>query len=436
MAWPLAARTASAERTHRASVSTSGGDPNGDSASARISGDGRSVVFASDASNLVPGDVGGHRDVFVAHLSTHRIERVSVSSSGTEANGDSMPNVLDVNGGPSISRSGRYVAFQSSATNLVSHDTNSSGDVFVRDLKTNRTVRASVNTAGVQANDSSLHPALSGNGRWVAFVSNATNLAGGDTNGTTDVFVRDLRTHKTTRVSVTGRGGQSDGPSLRPNLSADGRLVVFESLATNLAGHDANRAAAGLDRMDVFARDLRTRTTQRISVSSKGKSGSAGSFSGFAPSISRNRRWVVFDSGASNLVNGDTNRHTDPFLRDLKRGRTTRIRVTRSGAQANGDSGAPSISADGTRVAFESNATNIAPSDRNPSTDVFVRDLQTGTITHASGGMSHTEGSGISLHASIAADGRTVSFASTSTNLVAADANGFFDVFVRRLPSR
>jgi Tol biopolymer transport system component len=431
---PVVAQSAAPQEVKRLSVAANGAETSADSAGARISANGRRVAFASDASNLVAGDANRVRDVFVADVATGRVQRVSVSSSGREANAISMPSEIDVNGGPSLSADGRFVAFQSTASNLVAHDTNRAGDIFVRDLEKHTTRRVSVTgNRGTQANGGSLHPALSASGRWVAFSSGATNLVKGDTNGQVDVFVRDLRKRKTVRVSVTARGKQANGGSLRPSISRDGRLVVYESLASNIAGRDPNDQAPGLERMDVFARDLRARRTERISVSSAGASGNGSSFSGFQPSISANGRFVVFDSGSSNLASGDGNDQIDTFLRDRKKHRTRLIRVAAAGG--NGNSGVPSISSDGKRIAFESNASNLGPPDANGATDVFVFDLRSGKTALVSSDDMGGAASGLSFHASISRDGRTVSFASNAGNLGAGDSNGHFDVFVRGLPA-
>lgn len=205
-----------------------------------ISPDGRYVGFASDASNLVKGDTNGTRDVFLHDISTGKTTRVNVSSEGTQAANDP-----DVPGGPfsnapDISTGGRYVAFDSEASNLVPNDTNDSRDVFVRDRQTNTTERISLAPGGGQGDAGSFLPSISNDGRFIAFTSDATNLVVGDTNGKLDVFVYDRVTRTIVRVSETPDGEQGDGDSVGPQISGNGEWVVFNSDAPNLVADDTN----------------------------------------------------------------------------------------------------------------------------------------------------------------------------------------------------
>jgi len=279
-----------------------------------------------------------------------------VSSGGAEGNHDSFI--------PSISAIGRFVAFQSDASDLVPGDRNGSRDVFVRDRETGKTKRVSMASGGAEANSDSYLPAISADGRFVAFESFARNLVGGDANRLEDIFVRDRRTGETELVSVGSHGVQGSGDSYDASISADGRFVAFESLAGNLVGGDANRA------FDVFVRDRSTGKTRRISVSSRGAQANAGSH---LPVISPGGRFVAFESDASNLVGGDHNGASDIFVRDRKTGATKRISVSSAGAEGNAGSYRPSISAAGRFVAFESDASNLVGDDQNGSRDVFVR---------------------------------------------------------------
>ena len=251
------------------------------------------MVFSSSASDLVSGDTNGVSDIFVRDRETHKTKRVSVSSAGAQANGSSFASPTTISSG------GRYVAFASDATNLVTGDTNATTDIFVRDLKLHKTKRVSVSSTGAQGDAaSSSDPIISGDGGSVIFESGATNLVAGDTNGQQDVFVRNLKTHTTRRVSTSSTGTQSDGFSSQPSISADGQRVAFASYATNLVAGDANGD------QDVFVRDLKTHKTRLVSVSSSGVRGD--SFSD-EPSISADGRYVGFVSGSTNLVGGDTN---------------------------------------------------------------------------------------------------------------------------------
>src|SRR5437870_4266363 len=229
---------------------------------------------------------------------TATTERVSVASDGTQGNGASD--------GAAISGDGRFVAFRSSASNLVPGDTNGTFDVFVHDRQTGETVRASVASDGAQGNGASNTPAISADGRFVAFTSSASNLVPGDTNSTDDVFVRDRQTRQTTRVSVASDGTQSNGLSLYQSISADGRFVAFPSAATNLVPGDTNAKA------DTFVHDRMTGATERVSVASDGTQGNGDSG---VPAISADGRFVAFESDATNLVPVDTNSSRDVFVR-------------------------------------------------------------------------------------------------------------------------
>ena len=207
--------------------------------------------------------------------------RVSVSSGGAEPNQNSSDSA--------ISADGRFVAFRSGASNLVREDGNDAWDIFVRDLKSGRISRASVSSTGAEANGSSGLPAISADGRFVAFVAEASNLVSGDQNNTDDVFVRDLKTRGTRRVSISSSGAEGNGRSLGPQISADGRFVAFLSRASNLVSGDRN------DVLDVFVRDLKTRRTTRVSVSSGGGEGNGPSAIAVM-SISADVVFVALDS--------------------------------------------------------------------------------------------------------------------------------------------
>jgi Tol biopolymer transport system component len=292
--------------TTRVSTSSTGEQGNRRSSFPSISADGRFVAFESYASNLVPGDnngfpglIDGIPDIFVHDRQSGQTTRVSISSGGAQSNGESSS--------ASISADGRYVAFTSFASNLVTGDTNDVEDIFVFDRQLGQLSRVSVNSSQVQGEDSSFSPSISGNGRYVAFRSQSANLVPGDTNNQTDIFVRDQQTGVTTRVSESNAGIQSNGESSSPSISADGRFVAFWSFATNLVSGDAN------GHPDVFVRDRQTGGTTRVSVNSANNA--ANGFS-FEPSISADGRFVAYESEASNLVANDTNAKSDIFLRD------------------------------------------------------------------------------------------------------------------------
>ncbi|MBT7915003.1 calcium-binding protein, partial [Candidatus Bathyarchaeota archaeon] len=336
------------------------------------------------------------------------LERVSVDSTGTE--GDNSSN------NPSTSNNGRYIAFESTASNLVAGDTNGNRDVFVHDRDTNTTTRVSVGPSGTEGNSDSYDPSISSDGRYVAFESEASNLVALDTNGELDIFVHDRITHTTTRVSVDSTGAEGDDESLDPSISGDGRYVAFVSSASNLVALDTN----GAD--DIFVHNRDTNTTTRVSV---GPSGTEGNSDSYDPSISSDGRYVAFDSGASNLVAGDTNGQGDIFVHDRDTDTTTRVSIHTNGTtEGNNYSYTSSISSDGRYVAFVSVASNLVAGDTNGSRDIFVHDRDTNTTTRVSIDSTGTEGDRNSYDPSISSDGRYIAFYSYASNLVAGDTNG------------
>ena len=340
---------------------------NGDSYFPSINADGRYVAFTSRATNLVAGEAYGSRsvfgdwNVFVRDVQANATIGVTRDGSGDHA---------------SISADGRYVVFDSDATNLVPGDTNRVRDVFVWERQTNKTMPVTFESKGSHGNGPSYFSSISADGRYVAFTSDATNMIPGDTNGVGDIFVRDLPTNTTTCVSLDSGGNQGNGPSYFPVISADGAFVVFVSSAGNLVPDDTN----GIP--DVFVRDLHAGVTTRVNLDSSGNQVESQGFTGSGPpSISADGRFVAFPSWASNLVPGDTNDRLDVFVRDRQTNFTVRVSLDSLGRQGNGDSAAPSISADGRYVAFISGARNLVPGDTNGAWDVFLRDLQTNTTT-------------------------------------------------------
>ena len=290
---------------------------------------------------------------------------------------------------PLISADGRFLAFDSHASNLVAGDTNGRNDVFVRDRVSGKTTRVSVRTGGEQGNEASYLRAISADGRFVVFSSYASNLVAGDTDGCngerltcSDVFVRDRVTGKTTRASVQSGAKQANGNSGEAAISADGRFVAFSSYASNLVAGDTNKcvqkylggrrpSASRYPCADVFVRDRATGKIERVSVSSRDTQANGDSgLRGLA--ISGDGRYVAFTSYASNLVAGDTDgcngerlTCSDVFVRDRVTGKTTRASAGSGGKQTDGNSYEPSISADGRFVAFSSEASNLVAGDAN-----------------------------------------------------------------------
>ena len=399
--------------TARISVSSSGGQADSHSLLPAIDGAGRIVAFYSDATNLVAGDTNNARDVFVRDRQAGTTVRVSVDNSGAQANSHSFA--------PAVSRDGRMIAFHSDASNLVSGDANNASDVFVHDRQSRATTRVSVATGGVEGNGSSSAPALSADGRFVSFVSDATNLVTDDTNAARDVFLHDRQSGTTTRISVSTAGDQGNIHSLTSAISDDGRFVAFSSYAANLVDGDTNESA------DVFVRDRQDDSTKRVSVYSDGTEVEGDSL---APAISADGRFVAYDSDAWLLIWGDTNEARDVFVYDRQHGLTSRVSVDDGGAQANGASLRPSITADGRFVAFYSEASTLVGGDSNGASDVFVHDRRSGATTRVSVGNGGTQASGDSVRPAVSGTGAVVAFESDAVSLVSADTNGFSDVFI------
>jgi Tol biopolymer transport system component len=272
-----------------------------------ISANGRFVAFESLSKDLVESDTNGVSDVFRHDLltgSTARVSLMNVSPPPPDKNQATGPSSQ-----ASISGDGRYVAFSSDAGNLVGTgaDTNGKRDVFVRDCLLGTTTRVNLGPGGVQADNHCDEPAFSDDGSCVAFHSTATNLVAGDTNGQRDSFVVVLATGVVERVSVSSAGAQGNSFSNYPDISADGRFVVFESPATTLVAGDANATT------DIFLHDRQTHVTTLASVSTAGVQGDKGSE---VAAVSGDGHLVAFDSAATNLVAGDTNNQLDVFVRD------------------------------------------------------------------------------------------------------------------------
>jgi hypothetical protein len=411
-----------AQDTTRVSVDSSGTEGNSVSniygSAHSVSADGMIVAFSSFASNLVPGDTNKTWDVFVHDRTTGVTERVSVDSSGAEANGLSERATL--------STDGRFVAFCSFATNLVAGDTNGFEDVFVHDRSTGVTERVSVDSAGVQGNATSGSSAvvgISANGQIVEFASAATNLVSGDTNGAWDLFVHDRSTGVTERVDVDSSGGQASSGATIGAISADGQVVAFYSDSNNLVASDTNGMA------DAFVHNRGTGITERVSVDSAGAQANDYSSAGMI-SITADGAVVVFVSLASNLVPGDTNGWHDVFVHDRWTGATERVSVDSSGVEGNAISWNGTISDDHRFVAFTSFASNLVAGDTNGVQDAFVHDRNTGFTGRVSVGSAGAQADLASDLASISADGEFVAFTSTATNLVPGDTNKVGDVFV------
>lgn len=401
--------------TTRVSLTSTGQQSSGGVARPVVSDEARTIAWWSSAADLVPDDTNGKDDVFVRDLPSGSTERVSVSSTGAQAN--------DWSYWPAVSSGGRYVAFYSSATNLAPGDSYSNYDVFIRDRKEGVTELVSAGSGTFSGN-----PSISGDGRFVSFVSNAA-LVPDDTNSAGDIYVRDLHLDRTFLASLSSSETVGNGTSSQARISRNGRFVVFASTATNLVEGDTN------GKKDVFVRDLKEGTTRRASVASDGSQTNAWTPEEGYPSVSEDGARVVFDSKASNLVSGDTNGIIDVFLHDFGSKKTERVSVGLNGGST-GWGRQPAISAEGKHVVFESGAGDLATNDTNQVEDVFVRDLDLLVTTRASVDSTGTKGHGSqgSLNVNgpaVSSSGRYVVFDSTSPDLVTDDTNAASDVFLR-----
>ena len=335
--------------------------------------------------------------------------------------------------GAVLSASGRFVAFASGATSLVRGDRNGVCDVFVRDLVGRRTWRVSISSSGAESDGPSMKPSISADGHVVAFPSSATNLVPDDRNDVPDVFVRDRRAGRTERIG-TGRPGEADAASLAALVSANGRTIAFSSDASNLVPADANGT------MDVFLMDRVTGRTRRVSVGPFGESPDRSE----ASSIDASGLVVAFRSFATNLVYGDGNGKADVFVFDRRTGLTERVNVSSTGDEARAATFRGVISGNGRFVGFRSRATNLVPEDTNHALDAFVHDRWTRVTTRISVAADGDEADAHELDRPtrrnlfmsrpfLSADGRFAAFTSLASNLVPDDRNGVSDVFVHDL---
>lgn len=346
------------------------------------------------------------------------VDLVSVDSSEMVGNNTSQS--------PSVSADGRYVVFSSTASNLISNDTNGVEDVFVRDLQLGTTERISVGVSGTESNGISSLPTISPDSRYIGFVSYATNLVDNDTNDKSDAFLYDRQTGQMIRMSVNS-SNQEQGNSWtnRPSVSPDGNYWVFMSQSNNLTPDDTT------DTGDIFMYNQSLGTLEFVSPPNGGQ-GQGDGISTTAV-VSNGGRYVVYQSAATNLVANDTNGAVDIFRYDTQTKAVVRISVDSAGQQTNGDSERAAVSADGRYIVFRSSASNLVTGDCNGSPDIFLRDTVLGTTTRISVGDNGQAANGVSSYPAISTDGRYVEFSSTASNLVAGDTNGVADIFVRDL---
>jgi hypothetical protein len=417
----------------RVSLSSANAQGNGSSGmeyesySSSISADGRFVVFASEATNLVNGDTNNQWDVFLRdrdvdgdgifdEASQVATSRISVGPGGIQANGKSWE--------VSISGDGRFIAYSSDANNLVTGDTNGARDVFLYNRATGATTRVSVSSSGAQGNARSDQPSVSYDGHFVAFRSYATNLVANDTNDPSDIFVRDTWASLTTRVSVGPGGVQANAGSTNPAISGNGRYVAFASYATNLVGADANG-----NLLDVFVYDRNLGLTELISAVDL-TAATYGNLESYTPAINYDGGFVVFVSRATNLVVPPTTGPAHVYLRNRALLRTKLVSTSYVGAQSNQDSYTPSISGDGRYIVYASDASNLdLTPDNNGVRDIFLNDREIGLTQRISRSVTGDFPNGRSHAPVISSNGRHIAFTSEATNLVSDDSNNKWDVF-------
>jgi hypothetical protein len=353
-------------------------------------------------------------------------EMISINLAGSGAgNGDSTE--------ASVSGDGRYVAFVSTSTDLVTGDTNGKADIFLRDRLNNTTTLISKNsTTGALGDAESFEPKVNNDGTYVVFASRASNLVTGDVADSTDVFRYNISNGAIELVSIKPNGGFPSGGSSEPSISADGRYVAFTSFGGNLGAFDDNSAN------DVFLRDMTMPGIGAVTLVSVKLGGNdqraTGDKQSFDPQVSDDGKFVSFRSDATNLVSNDANGLRDTFVRDIDGGVTDLVSVNAAGTSGNMESQSNSISGDGTVVAFRSLATDLAPNDTNNAEDIFLRNLTSNTTTLLSINQNGTASArGQSQFPWLSSDGGAAVFSSSATDLINGDANNTEDVFLRDL---
>lgn len=398
--------------TSQVNVSSNGTPGSRQTYAPEISSDGGHVVFWTNDPGLTTAQSNGQPDVYVRHHRTGITEIVSVAATGFSAAGSSYD--------PSISSDGQFIAFESTAENLILTDSNFQRDVFVRDIQLGVTERVSLATAG-ESNGNSFGATISGDGRFVAYQSWATNLTATDMNGWQDVFLYDRQTGLTQCLSLDSSGATGNGFSTAAAISEDGQFITFVSTSNDMVPGDTN----GLP--DIFLFDRIGGTLELISQDSNGVQGNSTST---LPSISDDGRFVAFGSLSTNLISNDNNGLADIFLRDRLNNTTTRISVSSSGLEANSSSFEPSLSSDGSQIAFRSYASNLVNGDLNSFADIFLHDRMSGGTKLISVSSTAMPANNRSELPSISGDGKLVAYQSLASSLVVGHSNSHEDIFL------
>ncbi len=384
----------------RVSTDAAGAQGNAASGGGAFSPDGNKIAFSSNAANLVPGTPTGKSYIFLKDLTTGAVTLVYSDAQGIQGTVRSFSQTFSPDGsklayvgnagsdlfvkdlatgavteipvdavnitGVVFSPDGSKIAFASSNTS-VGHESYIGYQVYVKDLVTGALTSAS-GPANSGVDFGSKNPSFSPDGSKIAFQSDVRLVAPDDLN-TQDIFVKDLTTGAITRVSVNGAGAPANGGSTSPRFSPDGSKIAFDSSATNLVAGDTNNTS------DVFIKDLASGTVTRVSVDGAGAQLNGGSF---FPRFSPDGSKIGFGSDATNLVAGDTNGVSDAFIKDLATGAVTRVSLDANGAQANAATPGLGFLPDGSRIAFNSSASNLVPGDTNGQSDIFIKNLTHG----------------------------------------------------------
>ena len=399
--------------------------PNGGSGQPSISADGREVAFASAANNLtVPAVASTMTQIYTFDALTQTARLVSATASGTPADGPSSQ--------PSLSADGRVLAFTSAASNLASAVAKKTTNVFVS-IAGAPPQLITVAVGGGATDGSSYQPVVSGDGRFVAFTSNADDLLAGDDNGKPDIFEYNLTNGTTRRVSTGAGGAQANGPSSNPSIDGDGRYVTFASTSSNLVGHQAKPLE------QVYVHDVASNRTAVVSLGHGTTRQNAAVPAPFTQisSISADGRYVAFDSNATNLVRHSTNLHTNVYVRDRIRHRTSMASLSNTGFAGSDDNFGPAISPDGHFVIFDSLSDDLAPG-ASPGPNVYLRDLTSASTTTVDvSSNSRPRGpelrSGLLQQPVVARNGTIAVFESGADNLVGTASNGVENLYIRLL---
>lgn len=419
---PMAASASTSVPTREltlASISDQGVKANANNFEPVLSGDGTRVAFESYADNLDPADTDGSSDVFVMDLATGDLILASASSSGIDAN--RWSSAVD------LTDDGQMVAFDSEATNLHPDDPDSLDDVYLKNLSTGAIELVSTSATGVKGNDWSEFPAVTPDGAKIAFRSLATNFDARDHDAFYDIYVKDVVTGDLTLASTSDAEIKGNNHSFGASISADGTKVAFHSRATNLDPADTERS------FDVYVKDLVTGDLVLVSVAADGRGGNGESY---LATVSTDGTAVAFTSTGNNFgpVDDDEGFTEDVYLRDLVSGEVTLVSTSDSGVKGNYASSDPTFIADGTKVAFQSAATNLDPLDPNDThNDIFVKDLLSGEVLLTSTtayGIKGNEGSGDPF---ISSDGSTVTFYTVATTFDPIDTDDLVDIYVKDL---